>query len=449
MDDATLQSLRAALAVSPNNPDLVTVIIGALLERGDAAEAARIVREAGLDVFASDAHRLAAGRALHAAGEHATALELAAGTSPELTLLRAKILAALGRRDEALTAYQAAVSANPTLEDRDLKTQLAARVREVRPEGSARPPLRVVSNDDTDEPELRRLLHPEQTTITFADVGGLSEVKKQIERRIIVPFQKPSLFEKYKKRVGGGILLYGPPGCGKTLLARATAGECKAQFFNVAIHDILDMYIGESERKLHAIFEKARATSPSVLFFDELEALAGKRQHTREATSAKLVSQFLSEMDGFAKNNQGVLILGATNVPWAVDAAFRRPGRFDRVLFVPPPDREARAAILKHLLDQRPAANDIDIDRLAERSSGFSGADIEHLIESASDEAIDASLRDASETPITNEHLSMALKDVRPTTLEWLTTARNYARYANESGQYDDVLEFLKKHGRE
>ena len=307
--------------------------------------------------------------------------------------------------------------------------------------------MRVISNDDTDESEMRRLLHPELEPVSFADVGGLADVKRQIERRIIMPFQKPSIFERFKKRVGGGILLYGPPGCGKTLLARATAGECKATFFNVAIHDILDMYIGESERKLHAIFDKARSKPPSVLFFDELEALAAKRQHTREATSAKLVSQFLAEMDGYAQNNHGVLILGATNVPWAVDAAFRRPGRFDRVLFVPPPDRTAREAILAHLLAARPTAK-IDVGALAKRTSGFSGADLEHLVESASDEAIEASGGGGAVGPRALSHLAAALRDVKPTTLEWLTTARNYARYANESGQYDEVLRFLEQHGK-
>jgi transitional endoplasmic reticulum ATPase len=160
------------------------------------------------------------------------------------------------------------------------------------------------------------------------------------------------------------------------------------------------------------------------------------------------VSQFLAEMDGFAQNNAGVLILGATNVPWAVDPAFRRPGRFDRVLFVPPPDREARESILQNLLEQRPSTKGIDVRFFAERSSGFSGADIEHLVETATDEAIEQSLDEAQELPITKEHLAEALKSVRPTTMEWLTTARNYARYANESGQYDEVLAFLEQHGR-
>jgi SpoVK/Ycf46/Vps4 family AAA+-type ATPase len=305
------------------------------------------------------------------------------------------------------------------------------------------------ANDDTDSSEVIRVMFPQSERITFREVGGLHDVKKQIQRKIITPFQKPSLFERFRKKAGGGILLYGPPGCGKTLLARATAGECGASFYNVAISDVLDMYIGESERKLHAIFDQARHTAPAVLFFDEVEALGGKRQYTREATSSKLVSQFLSELDGFAQNNQGVLILAATNVPWAVDAAFRRPGRFDRVLFVPPPDHDARAAILQLLLAGRPVEGGIDNARLAKRSSGFSGADLRNLVETAVDEAIEESITAALEVPLKMSHLDLALQQVRPTTVEWLTTARNYARYSNEAGQYDDVLAFLGKHGNE
>jgi SpoVK/Ycf46/Vps4 family AAA+-type ATPase len=289
---------------------------------------------------------------------------------------------------------------------------------------------------------------PEERPICFADVGGLEEVKQQIRRKIILPYQKPSLFQRFRKQVGGGILLYGPPGCGKTLLARATAGECKARFFNVEIADILDMYMGESERKLHALFEQARAQTPAVLFFDEVEALAGKRQFTREATSSKLVSQFLSEMDGFAQRNSGVMILASTNVPWALDSAFLRPGRFDRMVFIPPPDLPARLEILGHLLRDRPQAAGLDLTPLAKAASGFSGADLKQWVETAADLAIEASLDTGEEQPISQQMLERALADLRPTTLDWLTTARNYARYSNESGQYNEVLDFLKKHGK-
>jgi SpoVK/Ycf46/Vps4 family AAA+-type ATPase len=327
--------------------------------------------------------------------------------------------------------------------------ELLARIRAARPARARAggPSLRVIANDDTAALEVTRLLVPESTRMTFADVGGLDHVKGMIHKRIILPFAKPSLFQRFKKRVGGGILLYGPPGCGKTLLARATAGECSAAFFNVAISDVLDMYIGESERKLNALFEKARSSAPAVLFFDELEALAGKRQYTREATSSKLVSQFLSEMDGFTRNNHGVLIMGATNVPWAIDPAFQRPGRFDRVLFIPPPDRTARRSILERLLDKRPSAK-LDLDFVAEKTPGFSGADLENIVELASDAATEVSLEQGKEVPIEQAHLVRALGEARPTTGEWLTTARNYARYANQGGLYDDVLQFLDKHAK-
>ncbi|MDF3070891.1 MAG: cell division cycle protein 48-related protein, partial [Polyangiaceae bacterium] len=370
---------------------------------------------------------------------------LCQGDAPEVALVRADALARLERNDEALSVYQAAVKLNATLEDAELLARIRARSAKVVRLGG--PALKVVANDDTAALEASRWLVPEKERVTFDDIGGLTAVKEQIRKRIILPFSKPSLFQRFKKRVGGGILLYGPPGCGKTLLARATAGECKAAFFNVAIADVLDMYIGESERKLNALFEKARSAAPSVMFFDELEALAGKRQYTRESASSKMVSQFLSEMDGFSQNNHGVLIIGATNVPWAVDSAFRRPGRFDRVLFVPPPDQDARRAILQRLLDARPS-RDCDAAAIARRTAGFSGADLEHVVELASDVAIDASLKEGHETPILQAHLEDALDDAKPTTLEWLTTARNYARYANEGGQYDEVLDFLKRHGK-
>ena len=511
MDQKTLDSLHAALAASPDNHALLGVLLDAWLEREQPEKAVALLGARGPAEVPGAIERLIAGRVCLAAGQPERALGFADGDAAEARMLRARCLLALDRHAEGLRCYDEAVAANPTLESPGLRDQLSAVVRAFpardgrdgrdtrggkahvasisgRGDGDARttgksdgdpgaaeeedgggessessegrkaPVLRMIANDDTAEQEADRLLMPPMAPVTFADVGGLDDLKMQIRRRIVLPFQKPSLFQRFKKRVGGGILLYGAPGCGKTLLARATAGECKAAFYNVAISDILDMYIGESERKLHAIFERARQSAPAVLFFDELEALGGKRQFTREAHSAKLVSQFLSEMDGFSQNNAGVLILGATNVPWAIDPAFRRPGRFDRVMFVPPPDRPAREAILRLLLRDRPLAGSADpgaggavdpeLAALSRQTSGFSGADLQELVETAADEAIAASLEGGAETPIDAAHLRSALRQVKATTLEWLTTARNYARYANEAGQYDEVLAFLDKHGR-
>lgn len=447
MDDPTLESLVFALSATPGNTGLLAIVARELGKRGQHQRAAGLIPD-GLDARAlAPADRRALADALAKGGRPKAALELANGPSPEELLARALAFAELGNNEEGRAAYQRAIAENPTLEEPALASRLSARPVATNDAGDGRPRFQVISGGE-DPPDLARVFMPEEKMITFADVGGLDEIKEQIRRRIILPFQKPGLFEKFKRKPGGGILLYGPPGVGKTMLARATAGECNAKFFNVAISDVLDMYIGESESKLHAIFEKSRASKPSVLFFDEIEALGGKRQFSRESHTAKLVSQFLSEMDGFSSNNSGVLVLGATNTPWAVDAAFRRPGRFDRSFFVPPPDKDARRAILKLKVEGRPIGGSLDLDAVAKETSGFSGADLENIIDTAADLAIEASLSGGAEVPINQALLSRALKEVKPTTMEWLTTARNHARYANESGQYDEVLEFLKRHGK-
>lgn len=444
MDDANLAQLREALVASPDNVALLCVLLRAYLERNEPAAAFALLKDR-TDTDLSTQERLLMADVCLVAEEPEQALELLAGADGAEAFIRgARARLALERYDDARAFYDRAVAANATLEDPALRAEIYATVMDAAPE---RPRLRVIANDDTMSDDLQRLVQPPEEPVTFADVGGLADVKKRIHRKIILPFSKPSLFQRFKRRVGGGILLYGPPGCGKTLMARATAGECGAHFYNVSIADVLDMYIGESERRLHEVFEVARANTPAVLFFDEVEALGGKRQYAREATASKLVSQFLAEMDGFTQDMAGVLVLAATNVPWAVDPAFRRPGRFDRVQFIPPPDKPARADILQMLLSGRPVSGHIDVSPIADATSGYSGADLRELVETAVDFAIEASLDAGVEQPITFEHLREALDEVRPTTLEWLTSARNYARYANEAGQYDEVLEFLKRHG--
>jgi SpoVK/Ycf46/Vps4 family AAA+-type ATPase len=260
--------------------------------------------------------------------------------------------------------------------------------------------------------------------LSFEDVVGLDALKQQIRRRIIAPFQKPGLFHAFRKRSGGGVLMYGPRGCGKTMLAPATAGEANAHFVAVAITDILDKYVGVSKQGLAAAFARARARKPTVLFFDELEALAGHRRIQGDRGPA-IVSTFLAEMDGFAGTTDGVLVLAATNLPWAVDPAFRRAGRFDRVLFVPPPDQPARLGILLSLLQGRPVAPGLDLRPFAVATSGFSGADLQNLTETAVELAIEDSVSAEDLTPIARRRLDATLMEVRPTTGERLASARN------------------------
>jgi SpoVK/Ycf46/Vps4 family AAA+-type ATPase len=271
----------------------------------------------------------------------------------------------------------------------------------------------------------------------------MEDVKREIDIKIIQPLLHPELFKAYGKPIGGGILLYGPPGCGKTHLARATAGQVKAPFLCIGLHDVLDMYIGQSQRNLHALFERARASKPFVLFFDEVDALGSARSTVEGGAMRMTVNQFLQELDGVSGGNEGVLVLAATNAPWHLDPAFRRPGRFDRIVFVPPPDEAARIAILQVMLKDKPAAG-VDVAKIAKRAEGFSGADLKGLV----DVAVEAKLRDALRTgspqPLTTADLQGALGRVRPSTQEWFATAKNYVLYANQGGLYDDVARYMK-----
>lgn len=289
----------------------------------------------------------------------------------------------------------------------------------------------------------------ESSGITFDDIGGLEEVKKQVRRRIINPFTgKRELFRKFKRKAGGGVLMYGPPGCGKTMLAKALAAECNANFYNVRAADVLDKYVGVAEKTIRNIFATARTRRPVVLFFDEVEALAQRRQMDTTAKINTTVSALLTEMDGFAEDNDGILFLGATNVPWSLDSAFRRPGRFDRSIFVPPPDKVARAFILKRLLQGRPVASDLDVTQIVDKTSGFSGADLSALVDTAIDIAIEESVSETNLEPLNNIYFKEALREVKSSVGEWLGQARGFADYANADGMYDDLAAFLKKYAR-
>ncbi len=280
--------------------------------------------------------------------------------------------------------------------------------------------------------------------ITFADVGGLEDVKREIDLKIIKPLVHADLYASYGKKVGGGILLYGPPGCGKTFLAKATAGEIQAGFINVRLDDILDMWVGNSEKNLNDVFEEARQHAPCVLFFDEIDALGAKRSDLRQSAGRNVINQFLAELDGVEGNNEGILIIGATNLPWHLDAAFRRPGRFDRIIFVPPPDLENRKEILKIKLAKKPSEN-IDFTKIARATKSFSGADLEAVIDIAIERILEDALKSGSPKPITTPVLLDAIKKHNPSTIDWFTTAKNYATFANQSGHYDAILDYMKR----
>ncbi|MEQ8767860.1 MAG: AAA family ATPase [Planctomycetota bacterium] len=281
--------------------------------------------------------------------------------------------------------------------------------------------------------------------ITFEDVVGLDSVKEQIRLRIIAPFQNPEIYRAFAKQAGGGMLLYGPPGCGKTFIARATAGECRARFLSVGIAEIVDKYWGESEKMVHALFEEARRNTPTILFFDEFDALGSARGRSGSQFWRTLVDQLLQEMDGLNGRNEEILVFAATNEPWSVDGAFRRPGRFDRVLFVPPPDEPARAEIVRRRLTKLPGGERIDPASIASRTRLMTGADLIELCDRASERALSRSLETGEVHPVEPADFDRVLGSMEISSASWLATARNFARYSNEGGQYDQLVRFLKQ----
>ncbi len=285
---------------------------------------------------------------------------------------------------------------------------------------------------------------PQPERIKLADVGGLEQVKNRLRLAFLEPMRNPEIAKAYGKSLRGGLLLYGPPGTGKTFLARAIAGELDAKFLSITIADILDGIMGESEKNVRRIFDRARDLAPCVLFIDELDSLGGKRSgYSNMGWMRNVVNQMLQEMDGVGSNNDGVFILAATNHPWDVDNALLRPGRFDRIVLVSAPDPEARAAILKSAFKDRPIAG-IDLDEAVAATHGFSGADLTHLATTAAERAMSDSIANGELRPIGMQDLRAALAEVKPSTGPWLQSARNVVDFANADGRYDDLKDYLE-----
>jgi len=284
----------------------------------------------------------------------------------------------------------------------------------------------------------------EHTGLTLADVAGLDEVKKRLEAAFLAPMRNPELRKLYGKSLRGGLLLYGPPGCGKTFIARAVAGELGARFITVSFADLIDMFVGRSERNIHELFEVARRNAPCVVFLDEVDAIGQKRSQLRNTPMRSAVNQLLLELDDVASDNTGVFLLAATNHPWDVDSALRRPGRFDRTLLVLPPDGPAREGVFRYHLRDRPVAG-IDLARLSKITDGYSGADIAHICETAAEQALLDSVQRGEPRLIGQADLEAAVSEVRPSLGTWFETARNVALFANEGGAYDDLVAYLRK----
>jgi AAA+ superfamily predicted ATPase len=398
---------RATAEADPENLEARIAYAGVLLETADA--------QAALEEFAAVLARdpanrealLGAGQAAEAAGEHARAEGY-----------RRLLQALMGAPREASPA--AMPLGDP------------ATGEETRPVT-----LRVEGEPDDG------LWSAERPSLSLADVAGMQAVKRRLDVAFLGPLRNPELRRTFGKLLRGGLLLYGPPGCGKTFVARALAGEIRASFFSIGLADVLDMYHGESERKLHELFQAARRSAPTVLFFDEIDALGQRRAHLRHHAGRNVVAQLLAELDGLHQENEGLFVLGATNHPWDVDTALLRPGRLDRVILVLPPDRAAREAVLRFHLRDRPAAG-IDIGWVAGQTADFSGADLAHLCDSATEIALEEAVTTGRVRGVTTADMKQALREVRPSTRAWFETARNYALFANEGGIYDDLVAYMR-----
>lgn len=429
-----IKALTEALNFSPDNQPLRLLLANLLLNNSDPGEAENHFKIVLTNDTGNRDAKVGLAKCYIDQKKNSAAvviLEELLEAKPDDTDLLLLISRALLRNDESAKAieyYKRCLAINPKIADDELDLN-----------------LRNTGTNELSEliTSIENSLTVEKPKITFNEVGGMDRVKDEINIKIIQPLQYPDLYKAYGKKIGGGILMYGPPGCGKTHLARATAGQINAKFISIGIHDVLDMWLGNSEKKLHDLFDLARRQAPCVLFFDEIDALGASRTDMRHSSGKMLINQFLTELDGVEFSNEGVLILGATNAPWHLDPAFRRPGRFDRIIFVYPPDAAGRESILKILLKDKPTGQ-IDFGTVAKITEEFSGADLMSVVNRTIEDKLREAFAAGGIQPIHTKDLVKAAKQVKPSTKEWFTSARNYALYSNESGIYDDILEYLK-----
>jgi len=262
-------------------------------------------------------------------------------------------------------------------------------------------------------PTAMREVYVEIPTVHWEDVGGLEEVKRELREAVEWPLKRPEIFKRVGVRPPKGILLFGPPGCGKTLLARAVATESEANFISIKGPEVFSKWVGESEKAIREVFRKARMASPAVIFFDEFDALVPRRGlgYADSGVTERVISQLLTEVDGIM-TLEDVVVIAATNRPDIIDPAVLRPGRFDRLIYVPPPDEKARLEIFKIYTKNMPLTADVNLEELAKATKNYSGADIEALCREA---ALNAIRRDINAKEVTKADFEKALTRVGPT----------------------------------
>jgi AAA+ superfamily predicted ATPase len=461
-------ALRDALKQSPNNLSLLLLHGRACLEEMMLEEARKTFGRA-LELAPDHADaQLGMARVLFLEGEisgAAVRAERVLFLEPENAqahLLLSRVHLREGDRKKAIEHFDHAAQIDGTVSDPLLERELGRTVRDARKMAPAPAPEPAspdaAQGGDTDEFSDEAFVDaqgdwrpetffgpddPNRSALNFEDVGGMEELKEEIRLKITYPLQFPDLYKAYGRKTGGGILVYGPPGCGKTLILRAVAGEVACNYLVVGLHEVFDPYYGNPERNLHQFFETARANAPCVMIFDDLDSLAQDRRQIRESQMRSLVNQFLHEMDGIRSENQRVLVIGATNQPWALDPAFRRPGRFDQAIFVPPPDVPARAQIIALLAKDKPMA-DFDTGALVEATEGFTGADLKWVFDRAAELALSAAIHSGKAVPISLELLLAVARKHTPSTEGWFEGVRTHVgQQVAPDGFFNEVRKFL------
>jgi len=361
-------------------------------------DAYNIYYNKGMEALKSKKYSVAA-RNLYSASE--TLLKLAKESESELKQTRLK------RADEI---YHLAEEVERKSQTIDLPAQNGAKndlakfgINYDANSGSKSPSKATKTSDES----LTTFAPAGDTGVSMDDVAGLKEAKEEIVQKVIEPNKHPEIFKRFNKAKGGGILLYGVPGTGKTMLAQAIAHEIDAKFFSVKCSDILSKWVGDAEQNIRNLFQEAKKYPTSIIFFDEFEAIAPKRD-TYSTVMKRVVPELLTQIQGFEKNDNNLIVIAATNRPWDIDTAFLRPGRFDRRIYVPLPDYEARQAIVKNKLKNVPCDQDLDLDNIAEITEGFNGADVTAFCEKLKDLAISRELREGVRAEINENDVNVA-----------------------------------------
>lgn len=363
-------------------------------------------------------------------------------------VLRARLAAARLRAgqvpDAAPAAEAPSVAAPPAPAPAPTPVPAPAPAASVPPATDPGGPLLVPVQSEPDEKPVWDIERP---SVTLADVAGLEEVKAHLNGSFLMPMRNPEMARMFGKAPRGSLLMYGPPGCGKTFIARAIAGELDANFVHATLADIVRPHFGETEQAIHSLFEAARAARPCVVFIDEFDAIGGRRSSgSSSAQSLRMfTSQLLEEFDGVDADNDGVYILAATNRPWDIDPALRRPGRVDRTVLVLPPDEPARRAIIEIALRDKPAAS-VDATDVARRTAEFSGADIAYIVDQAVETAFTESVASGVPRMIGTADLERAATRVIPSTREWFEQIKPVLEYGVDDGTFSQLRAYLKRH---